>query len=102
MEFKTLKYVIQYIIIGIALWELLIFINYSNGYLDRDSPFVCVETTSTNRIVYHKETKVMYTVSTSRFNRGVYTVLVDEDGTVHLIPIDILFLSYKNGGILNE
>lgn len=44
------------------------------------SMFVCVETTSTWQIVYHKETKVMYAVSDSSYNYGIFTLLVDVDG----------------------
>lgn len=44
------------------------------------SMFVCVETTSTWQIVYHKETKVMYAVSDSLYNYGIFTLLVDVDG----------------------
>lgn len=32
-------------------------------------------------IVYHKETKVMYAVSCGAYNRGVFTLLVNADGT---------------------
>lgn len=45
------------------------------------SMFVCVETTMTWRIVYHKETKVMYAVSTYGYGSGVFTLLVDRDGS---------------------
>lgn len=44
------------------------------------SMFVCIETISTWRIVYHKETKVMYAVSDGSYNYGNFTVLVDADG----------------------
>ncbi len=75
-----LKYTIPFIIIIITMYIMPMFFNYSEEYLDRDSLFVCVETTSTSKIVYHKETKVMYTVSTTWSSRGIYTMLVDEDG----------------------
>lgn len=42
--------------------------------------FVCVEETSSWRIVYDKNTKVMYAVSSSSYNYGTFTVLVDVDG----------------------
>ncbi len=44
------------------------------------SMFVRVETTTTWRIVYHKETKVMYAVSAYGYGSGVFTLLVDKDG----------------------
>lgn len=34
----------------------------------------------TYRIVYHKENKVMYAVSSSGYNAGNFTLLVDENG----------------------
>ena len=51
---------------------------------DEDKPttsmFVVVETTSAWKIVYHKETKVMYAVSDVSYNFGNFTLLVDENG----------------------
>lgn len=44
------------------------------------SMFVVVEHTGSWKIVYHKETKVMYAVSYSSYNRGNFTLLVDENG----------------------
>ena len=44
------------------------------------SMFVIVETTASWRVVYHKETKVMYAVSNSSYNHGTFTLLVDENG----------------------
>ena len=49
--------------------------NYTNT-----SMFVMIERTGTWKIVYHKETKVMYAVSCGFYNRGTFTVLVDADG----------------------
>lgn len=45
------------------------------------SMFVCLETTMDWGIVYHKETKVMYAVSSASYNRGIFTLLVNPDGT---------------------
>ena len=44
------------------------------------SMFIEVESTSLWRVVYHKETKVMYVVSTGSYNGGTFTVLVDKYG----------------------
>jgi uncharacterized protein YcfL len=44
------------------------------------SMFVEIEHTASWRIVYHKETKVMYAVSYSGYNIGNFTLLVDADG----------------------
>ena len=46
----------------------------------KESMFVVVETSITWKIVYHKETKVMYAVSYYRNNCGSFTLLVDEHG----------------------
>lgn len=45
------------------------------------SMFKQIETTGTWRIVYHRETKVMYAVSCSTYNYGNFTLLVNPDGT---------------------
>lgn len=44
------------------------------------SMFVLVEKASCWYIVYHKDTKVMYAVSTGGYNSGTFTVLVDTKG----------------------
>lgn len=44
------------------------------------SIFTEIESTGSWRIVYHKETKVMYAVSWSSYNSGNFTLLVDENG----------------------
>lgn len=52
---------------------------------DSDEPiismFVEVEETSEFRVLYHRETKVMYAVSVGGYNRGNFTVLVNPDGS---------------------
>ena len=45
------------------------------------SMFVEIETADVWRVVYHKETKVMYAVSGGFYNVGNFTVLVNADGT---------------------
>ena len=45
------------------------------------SSFVIVEQTNIWRVVYHKETKVMYTVSLGGYNCGSFTLLVNPDGS---------------------
>lgn len=44
------------------------------------SMFVEVENTSSWKIVYHRETKVMYAVSDSSYNSGTFSLLVDAEG----------------------
>ena len=47
---------------------------------DDSSMFVSVERTGIWRVVYHKDTKVMYAVSFGGYNSGTFTLLVDRDG----------------------
>ena len=44
------------------------------------SMFTIVETAYTYKIMYHKQTKVMYAVSYGGYNAGNFTLLVDQDG----------------------
>ena len=53
----------------------------SVGGPETKSMFVQVETTDTWAVVYHRDTKVMYSVSTGSSNRGNMTLLVNADGT---------------------
>ena len=49
---------------------------------DNPSMFVTIEYVSENwRVVYHKDTKVMYVVSAGSYNRGNFTVMLNPDGT---------------------
>lgn len=45
------------------------------------SMFVVVEHTTAWRVVYHRDTKVMYACSSSSYNIGNFTLLVNADGT---------------------
>ena len=45
------------------------------------SMFVIIEETMNYKIVYHKNTKVMYTISWGGYNSGDFTLLVNADGT---------------------
>ena len=45
------------------------------------SMFVEIETTNRWKVVYHKDTKVMYAVSYGSYNIGTFTLLVNADGT---------------------
>lgn len=48
---------------------------------ERPSMFVVIEITASWRIVYQKDTKVMYAVSDGSYNYGNFTLLVNPDGT---------------------
>ena len=45
------------------------------------SMFIKVENGNVYNIVYHKNTKVMYAISNSGYGSGVFTVLLNADGT---------------------
>lgn len=52
-----------------------------------NSMFVCIETTEYWKIVYHKETKVMYAVNKNIWNSagcGVFSPLYNTDGTLQI------------------
>ena len=48
---------------------------------DSTSMFVIVEKAGGWNVVYHKETGVMYVISTGGYNSGNFTLLVNPDGT---------------------
>ncbi len=50
-------------------------------YQSETSMFVQVEDANAFRVVYHRETKVMYAISTSAYNYGNLTLLVNADGS---------------------
>ena len=58
-------------------------VNRSSDYNeDQASMFVSVEYVNENwRVVYHRDTKVMYVVSAGSYNRGTFTVMLNPDGT---------------------
>lgn len=45
------------------------------------SMFKVIESNGVWKIVYHRETKVMYVVSWGTYNSGTFTLLVNPDGT---------------------
>lgn len=49
--------------------------------VSKSSSFVIVEDAVGYCIVYHKDTKVMYTLSTASYNIGNFSLLVNADGT---------------------
>lgn len=51
---------------------------------EKTNMFVCIQKaglSTTYDIVYHKDTKVMYTVSQGAYNSGTFTLLVNPDGS---------------------
>lgn len=55
----------------------------SSGYAEagQESMFEIVEENYTYCVLYNKDTKVMYAVSDGYKNEGVFTLLVNPDGT---------------------
>jgi hypothetical protein len=53
----------------------------SVGASETKSMFVQVEDTRFGAVVYHRDTKVMYAVSTGSYNSYTMTLLVNADGT---------------------
>lgn len=49
-----------------------------------NSMFIVIEQTPLWKIVYNKETKVMYAVSNGYYNAGTFTMLCDKDGKPQL------------------
>ena len=72
------------IFVAIALCACL-FVGCSSPETDenvsKSSSFVIVEDGYGYKVVYHKDTKVMYTYSASRYNHGNFCLLVNPDGT---------------------
>lgn len=53
---------------------------YAEESENETSMFVIVEENLLWSVVYHKETKVMYTISHGNYNGGNFTLLVDQNG----------------------
>lgn len=53
----------------------------ANEKQENTSMFVEVEQAMSWKVVYHKETKVMYVISNGSYNHGTFTLLVNADGT---------------------
>lgn len=45
------------------------------------SMFIQVEDGDIYKIVYHRDSKVMYAISNAQYNRGTFTVMLNADGT---------------------
>lgn len=45
------------------------------------SMFIQVEDGNSYKIVYHRDTKVMYAISDGSYNYGTFTVMLNADGT---------------------
>lgn len=76
--------VILAILTLLFIWVIsrrLAIVERGGGITKDASMFVLVESTVQWNVVYHKETKVMYAVSDCGVGSGVFTLLVNADGT---------------------
>lgn len=48
---------------------------------DTESMFVYIQKCGSYDVVYQKDTKVMYTISSGTYNHGTFTLLVNADGS---------------------
>lgn len=78
---KRLLIVLMAIALCACLFGCGVSVETETGKSDT-SMFVVVEKTDCGWwVVYHKDTKVMYTISAGPSNCGVFTVMVNADGT---------------------
>lgn len=73
-------------VIAIVLFVVLQLVGCAATPTEKDvssteSMFVVIEETLSWRVVYHKETRVMYAVSYGVHNIGTFELLVNADGT---------------------
>ena len=78
---KTWIIVITILIVGILMFSIAACTSVETESKPNTSMFIQVERTYEWRVVYHRDTKVMYAVSDSDCNHGTFTLLVDADGT---------------------
>lgn len=78
----------KFCLLLVCIGLLILLVSCSNNEVQKEvedernkSMFVELEWTSDWSVVYHKETKVMYAVSQGTYNRGVFTLLVNPDGS---------------------
>lgn len=88
MKFNSAKSKFIATIVAITLVVVVLFFvgcdNTNSSAKADDSVFTTVSCQAKYQIVYDKETKVMYAMSDSSYNRGNFTMLVNADGTPKL------------------
>lgn len=93
---KKVICIIAVIVIAILIFLLLTgcgetklkSINDTEVKQESTSMFIEIEKYIDNwRIVYHKDTKVMYAVSSGSYNHGTFTLLVNPDGSPMLYEV---------------
>ena len=87
---KTIKVLITLLLCVILLCSCGAEMQSVKGETEQSnlSMFVLIEDGMSYKIVYHRETKVMYAISDGGYNSGTFTVLLNADGTPMLYPED--------------
>lgn len=81
MDKKVMPVVIIILICTFLAASLItLFTTVSNASILKGGKFFTVSNESSFRVVYDKDTMVMYTVSEGKYNCGNLTLLVDENG----------------------
>lgn len=81
---KNIMFIITFLIFSIVLFTGCDLAQSSDSKvyesLEKESLFEVIQVTDTYFIVYHLDSKVMYSVSRGRYNSGTFTLLVDSNG----------------------
>ena len=80
MDKKIMPTVIILISTFLVASLFVLFATVSNASIIKGGKFFTVSNESSFRVVYDKDTMVMYTVSEGKYNSGNLTLLVDENG----------------------
>ena len=80
MDKKIMPTVIILISTFLVASLIVLFATVSNASIIKGGKFFTVSNESSFRVVYDKDTMVMYTVSEGKYNSGNLTLLVDENG----------------------
>ena len=81
MDKKIMQTVVIILISTFLIASLIVLsATVSNASIIKGGKFFTVSNESSFRVVYDKDTMVMYTVSEGKYNSGNLTLLVDENG----------------------
>lgn len=78
---KRFIFLFLFLFLAVCLYGCGQEIQRETGHEETPSMFIVVEDTGSWRVLYHRDTKVMYAVSYSYYNSGNFTLLVNPDGT---------------------
>lgn len=80
MDKKIMPTIVILIFTFLAASLIVLFTTVSNASILRGEKFFTISNERSFRVVYDKDTMVMYTVSEDKYNSGNLTLLVDKDG----------------------